>query len=207
MRRFAAILLLSACSQQPAEPGDEADSAAPPEAAASAENPAGDAAGLQDRVDRAMAAVLQDPAGARYRDVRPGLAGTVCGEVDPKRRGGGHTGFRPFLLTPEGVARVAASPRLTFDDPTDPFPDLYIRWCASAEELRRLEPELRRAIARAGEAAPPVEALPDASELDNLPAPAGTEPAAAPADEPEARPADVDSFLKSVKRKAVPPER
>lgn len=207
MKRLAALLLLSACSREPADMGDQADLAAPPGSAA-AGNLAADPAGLEERVDRAMAAVLQDPAGARYRNVRAGLAGTVCGEVDPRRKGGGHTGFRPFLVTPEGVARVATAPRLTFEDPTDPFPDFYLRWCASAEELKRLEPELKRAIARAGGEAP-VEPLPDVPLPDLLPADPGAQPLpppdSAPAGKSESRPADVDSFINSVKRKKDQP--
>jgi len=187
--------------------GDEADSAAPPGTAA-AGNLSASAASLEERVDRAMAAVLQDPGGARYRNVRAGLAGTVCGEVDPRRKGGGHTGFRPFLVTPEGVARVASSPRLTFEDPTDPFPDFYIRWCATAEELKRLEPELRRAIARSGGEAP-VDPLPDLPAPDPLPGDAGAQPLpppdAGPGGKSESRPADVDSFMNSVKRKRDQP--
>lgn len=203
MKRLAAILLLSACSQEPADTGDEADAAAPPPAAQ--ENVAGNPAALQERVDQAMAAVLQDPDGARYRNVRAGLAGTVCGEVNPRRTRGGHAGFRPFLLTPDGVARVAAAQRLTFDDATDTFPDFYIRWCATAEELKRLEPELRRAIARSGASGPAGEPLSEEPALDALPADPGGPPAAppdpAPGSQAESRPADVDSFVNSVKRK------
>lgn len=207
MKRLAAILLLSACSQEPADPGDEAEVTAPPEAAASAGSLSADAAGLQARVDLAMAAVLQDPRGARYRDVRSGLAGTICGEVDPRRTRGGHAGFRPFLVTPEGVARVATSPRLTFDDPTDTFPDFYIRWCASAEELRRLEPELRRAIAGSGGAVPPGDPLPGVEPLpEPLPGDQPSPPAPpVPSGKAEARPADVNSFINSVKRKPDQP--
>lgn len=206
MKRLAAILLLSACSQEPADTGDEADAAAPPAEAQA--NVAGNPAALQERVDQAMAAVLQDPDGARYRNVRAGLAGTVCGEVNPRRTRGGHAGFRPFLLTPEGVARVAAAPRLTFDDATDTFPDFYIRWCATAEELKRLEPELRRAIARSGASGPPGEP-PSEPALDALPADPGGRPPAPPAPAPggegESSPADVDSFINSVKRKRDEP--
>jgi hypothetical protein len=208
MRKLAAVLLLSACSQQPAVDGEEGDDAATSAAESAAGNGAAGGPGLQERVDRAMAAVLQDPGGARYRNVRSGLAGTVCGEVDPRKTGGGHAGFRPFLVTPEGAGRVAASPQLSFEDPTDTFPDFYIRWCASAEELKRLEPALRRAIARAGGTAPPEpsaeEPLPEAPPAD-----AGAQPAAPSPAEPsgrtESRPPDVDSFLKSVKRKPDQP--
>lgn len=211
MKRLAAILLLSACSQEPAGPGDEAEATAPPGAAAPVGNLSGDAAGLQARVDLAMAAVLQDPRGARYRDVRSGLAGTICGEVDPRRTRGGYAGFRPFLVTPEGAARVATAPRLTFDDPTDTFPDLYIRWCASAEELRRLEPELRRAIAGSGGAVPPADPLPGVDPLPDpflgdLPPPPVPPPL--PSARGENRPPDVNSFVNSVKRKPdQPPEQ
>lgn len=208
MRKLAALLLLSACSQEPAGTGDEAETGGEPPASASAAasaNLAGDAAGLEARVDRAMAAVLQDPGGARYRNVRAGLAGTVCGEVDPARKGGGHAGFRPFLVTPEGVARVAAGPRLTFDDATDPFPDFYIRWCATPEELRRLEPELRAAIARSGGPELPAVAFPEVPAADLPPADAGEPPAPAPAGQTEGGPPDLGSFSSAVKRKPAPP--
>lgn len=208
MRRLAALLLLSACSQEPVGTGDETEAGGEPSAAASASaNLSGDAAGLEERVDRAMAAVLQDPGGARYRNLRAGLAGTVCGEVDPARKGGGHAGFRPFLVTPEGVGRVAAGPRLTFDDATDPFPDFYIRWCATPEELRRLEPELRAAIARSGGTAPPP-AFPEVPAADMPPGDTG-EPSAPSATATDGKTGsatpDLDSFSSAVKRKPAPP--
>jgi len=31
---------------------------------------------------------------------------------------------------------------LALDDPADPFPDAYMRWCSSIEELRRLQAEV-----------------------------------------------------------------
>jgi hypothetical protein len=209
MRRMAVLLLLAGCSQDPLDDADQGEAAPPPAASAAAGNLAGDSAGLQARVDGAMAAALQDPAGARYRNVRPGLAGTVCGEVDPKRTRGGHAGFRPFLVTPQGVAMVAGSERLKFDDPADPFPDFYIRWCASPEELKRLEPELRRAIAGSGSAAP-LDPLPGES---GVPDPLLTDPGEPPPLSPpsgsggkaETGPADVNSFINSVKRKRDQP--
>jgi hypothetical protein len=214
MRRLLAVLLLSACgSQESLDEGEEADSAVSSGAGPTAGNLAAgteDAAELQARVDRAMTAVLQEPRGARYRAVRRGLAGTICGEVDPQRRGGGHTGFRPFLVTPEGVARVATSPRLSFEDPADMFPDFYIRWCASPEELERLEPELRRAIAATAPAGGPALPLPGADGLDL--GGMGAEPPAPPVEPPvggqgpaAATPTDVDSFYKSVRRKRDQP--
>jgi hypothetical protein len=209
MRRLAALLLLAGCSQDPPGDADDGDAATPP-AAAAAGNLAGDSAGLQARVDGAMAAALQDPAGARYRNVRAGLAGTVCGEVDPKRTRGGHAGFRPFLVTPQGVALVAGSARLKFDDPADPFPDFYIRWCASPEELKRLEPELQRAIAGSGGAAPPPDPLPGEGGIhDPLPPDPGEQPPLSPpagaGGKAETGPADVNSFINSVKRKRDQP--
>src|SRR5688572_11580972 len=111
MKRLLALLLLSGCnSGEPADVGEEPDAA--PAVADIGNTLAADPETLQARVDAAMRAALQDADGAGYRNVRAGVSNTICGEVDPGRKGGGHAGFRPFLVTPEGAAIVARGPRL-----------------------------------------------------------------------------------------------
>jgi hypothetical protein len=160
---------------------------------------------LQARVEAAMKAVLQDSDGAAYRNVRPGLSDTVCGEVDPARKGGGRAGFRHFIVTPQGAALLARGPALTFDDPTDSFPDLYIRWCASEEELKRLGPQLDRAIA--SQAGPDgvlgnIEDIPPPALPDNVAGPAAEPPPPRPV--PSEKMGSGDSFFDSVRKPVEP---
>ena len=200
MKRLLAFLLLSGCGSEQAADVQEEPEAVPPPLPDIGNNIAVDMEALQGRVDEAMRAVLQDAKGARYRNLRLGVADTICGEVDPRKKGGGHSGFRPFLVTPDGVAFLASGPRLTFNDPADNFPDLYIRWCASEEELKRLGPQLDRSIA--------IEAGPDGA-LGNLEAipPPEIEPAPAP-QQPLAPPGERkgtgDSFFDAVRKPREP---
>lgn len=137
MKRFLALLLLAGCgSKEEADAGAEG-SAEPPLpnlSAPAAEDPAQ----LQARVEAALAAVLASPKEARYADVRSGTAGAACGKVDAKGARGKRTGFLPFVVTPDGTAIVSARAAIPFGDPSDPFPDQYIRWCATEDELANL---------------------------------------------------------------------
>ena len=138
------LLFLAACDAEPAQ-GDEAaadgalPAAAPPGGIAS---PAQQAAQNQQRASQALAVILVDPESARYSEVRAGTGGSVCGRVDAKQADGKYSGPRPFVVTPEGVAVISATGRVMFEDPEDLFPDFYIRWCASPEELRGLGPRI-----------------------------------------------------------------
>ncbi|HMJ93413.1 MAG TPA: hypothetical protein VK472_04870 [Allosphingosinicella sp.] len=206
MKRLLPYLLLAACgSETPDQSAEEAPALPPATLPATGNEAAMDPAILQARVDSAMKAVLQDSDGAAYRNVRPGLMDTVCGEVDPAGKGGRRTGFRPFIVTQQGAALVARGPVLSFDDPTDSFPDLYIRWCASEEELKRLGPQLDRAIAR--------QAGPDGvlGNIEDIPPPPLPPDAAGPP--PEAQPPKPvpsekmgkgDSFFDSVRKPVEP---
>ena len=124
MKRFFLIMLLAGCGSQDAATGDE-----PAAPAAATGNSGADAGVIEARVDAAMRAVLQDVEGARYRNVRAGLAGSICGEISPRRTSGGQAGFRPFLVCP--TVRVVAAVRASPSTPSDHFPDLYRRLCAS----------------------------------------------------------------------------
>ena len=208
MKRLALLLLmpLSACGW--ASPEDMnaqeegADIAA--EALAAANQAAGeeaeDPAALQARVERAMGVILRDPRSARYANVRSGVARSVCGEVDSKQENGRYGGMRPFVVTPEGVAVVSATAAIGFGDPADIFPDYYIRWCASPEELTRLGPAVRTPLPAPAD--PGVQAdIPDIPALDPAPpagGPAGPTPKARPPVEGGVE--KDDSFLNSVVR-------
>jgi hypothetical protein len=204
MKRLAAILLLSAChSEAPTEGNEQVEQSVVPAAAPGAQDPAQ----LRQRVIQAMTAILPDAASARYGDVRSGTGGAICGTVEAKQ--GKAAGFRPFVVTPQGVAVISTAPRILYDDPSDIFADYYIRWCASPEELRRLGPELQSAAG----SLPPVPP-PDLSDPGPAMAPADTpappppgvrrqeaDKSAPPAPTQPAASADEDSFSKAVLRK------
>ena len=205
MKRLLPCLLLAACGSQTPDQAAEDAPVAPPSALAAGNEAAADPAMLQARVAAAMKAVLQDSEGAAYRNIRLGLADTICGEVDPARKGGGRLGFRPFIVTPQGAALLAKGPVLTFDDPTDSFPDLYIRWCASEEELKRLGPQLDRAIA--SQAGPDgvignLEEIPPPPLPDNAAAPIAEPPPPKPV--PSEKMGSGDSFFDSVRKPVEP---
>ena len=213
-RVFVILLLLAGCDSEPeaAAPNNPA-----PAAASETEEamPAGaEVAAIQQRIQQALVPMLQDSATARYSNLRNGSAGAACGNVDDKLPDGSRSGFRPFVITPEGVAVVSPAARVAFDDAGDIVSDFYIRWCASPEELARLGPEL------AARAASPVEVPPLPPEIAALPPPEPTAeippaPAAAPAagsdsrwgqrpksgNSPVAKPTGEDSFADAVLRK------
>lgn len=199
------LLLLSGCGAgSPDAPEEDPGAASPGAAVADGALPGGDGgdgglSAVEALIARAMPAVLPDPAKARYRDVRAGVGGAACGAVATPGPGGGEGPFRPFVVTPQGVAVVATGPAIAFDDPSDFLADAWIRWCASPEELQRLGPELKRAAALP----PPLPEPALEPDLVAAPAPAQpTAPAAPPPREPRRPPPppQIDSFLNSVQR-------
>jgi hypothetical protein len=156
----------------------------------------GDPGRIQALIERAMS-TIPDAASARYRNVRPGAGGAACGEVSLKS-----TPFRPFVVTPEAVAVIAATPTLAFNDPADIAADAWIRWCATPEELERLPPRLTDPVlptldADANGAAPAELPIPSAVPEPTAAAPAPPPPSAAAKKAP---PPEIDSFFNSVQR-------
>ncbi|HEX5183409.1 MAG TPA: hypothetical protein VFW19_09695 [Allosphingosinicella sp.] len=204
MSLFALALSLAGCGGKPEDRGgnvvDSEAAAVGAEANAmianvvTPEDP-NDPARLQAVIDRAMPTALPGAEDAQYRNLRGGIGGAVCGEVATKPVGRAALAFRPFVINPDGLAVVAATPKLAFDDPTDFVADAWVRWCASPEELQKLAPQLRRAAA----APPPVlgnaGAEPDLPDVPPPPPSARAVPAAKPP------PANVDSFFNSVQHK------
>ena len=203
-------LLLCGCGSQGSESSGEGEggAAGDPLANLAAPLPDDQAARISALISSAIPAVLQNAKEAQYRNVRAGVGGSACGEVAPKPAKGKPLVFLPFVVTPDAVALVAASPRIAFEDPADMMADAWVRWCATPEELDRIRPQLQQA-ARASAAnevtaADPVPfdpAIPDVPVLAPAPsdkAPAPT-PKAAPATPPP--PPQIDSFFNSVQRR------
>lgn len=203
-----AALLLVACGKKDNE--SEAPSAADAalaEANASLDLPALPAVPSQERVDQAMSVILLDPKSARYSNLRNGAGGAICGEVDSKQPNGRHGGPRPFVITPEGVGVVSTTASVSFDDPSEIFPDFYIRYCASPEELQRLGPGLQRALTSGVDSNLAFPEIPDLPDLAG-PVPAANAPASQPAprSEPAAPPPrSTNSFSDAVLRKKDQP--
>jgi hypothetical protein len=200
----AIALLLAACDSKSG--GDAVDNeavAAGSEANALLANMAGpvdpnDPARLQAVIAQAMPAAIPDAKDAQYRNVRPGAGGAVCGEVATKPAGRAAPAFRPFVINSDGLAVVAATPKLAFDDPTDFVADAWVRWCASPDELQKLAPQLRRAAS--DPSAIPMGNVDAGAAVSEQPPEAAPPPAkAAPAKPPP--PARVDSFFNSVQHK------
>jgi hypothetical protein len=201
----AIALLLAGCDSKSGEVIDNDAVAAGTEANAALANMAGpadpnDPARLQAVIAAAMPAAIPDAKDAQYRNVRAGAGGAVCGEVAAKPAGRAAPAFRPFVINSDGLAVVAATPKMAFDDPTDFVADAWVRWCASPEELAKLAPQLRRAAS--DPSAIPMGNVVDAGAagaVPEMPPEAPTPPPAKPAKPPP--PARVDSFFNSVQHK------
>jgi len=167
-----ALLLLSSCGSK-TTPNREGGAQALPGDLEPQAKAAPSAAQLEAQASRALSAVLLSPKDAYYWNVRQGSGGAVCGEVDSRKEEGRYGGPRPFVVTPKGIPTVSPPPRVVFENPADTFPDFYIRWCASPEELAKLgtsipeeQPETNNASATAPEL--PSSSLP--ADLPSLPA-------------------------------------
>ena len=163
---------------------------------------------VRQRIDAAFSGVLTDPL---FTNVRATPLRSICGYVDHKDKDGRYQGPRPFLVTPDGLPLVSTSPQIMFEDADDIFPDFYIRWCATPEEMVRIS----SLVAARRNAAPttPEPLLPDMIPVEPLPpppaqpapvsvpAPKLEEKASAPPAAPTRQSGDADSFFNAVIRK------
>lgn len=177
-----ALAGLAGCGDEPPLPGPDNAAAPAPAANQAAAAPSDETGRLEAQARTALAALLPNAATVPLLGVHRGVGGAVCGEV------GTAAGFRGFVVPPQGRAAIARSQGLDLDDIDDPYPSLYIRWCASGAELIALQPQLEGAAAvpegsEAGNAAAPVEAAPPAAE----PAPRAAPPPRRPPGEPTGR--------------------
>ncbi|HEX4737135.1 MAG TPA: hypothetical protein VH331_06200 [Allosphingosinicella sp.] len=197
----ALVLLLAGCGDKPSGGGNVVDNEAVATGAAAnamlanalAPPDPNDPARLQALIAKAMPMVMSDSRDALYRNLRGGAAGAACGEVASKPIGRAAPVFRPFVINPDGIAVVAETPKLAFDDPNDFVADAWIRWCASPEELQKLAPQLHHAATDPGAMAN-VDAGAEPPVPDTPPPP----PPARPAPAVKPPPASVESFFNSV---------
>ncbi len=143
MRKFWPLLLLAACKGG----GDAPDEAAQQPGGAQGGPPAATAAAaasngqLEGKARAALSVIVRDPKSIRFGELKPGAAGAICGRVET-RQPDGKLAVHPFVVTPESVAVISTTPQVNLTDPEDPFPDFYIRWCATPAELARLQPSI-----------------------------------------------------------------
>ncbi|MFL6858093.1 MAG: hypothetical protein ACJ8EB_09330, partial [Allosphingosinicella sp.] len=149
MRSWLPLLLaagLCACDRLPGGHGNESGAAdEDPTANLQVVDRNADPVHIRDLIARAMPAALPGAKDAQYRALRLGVGGAVCGEVAEKPAGRAPQVFRPFVINADGLAVVAATPKLAYEDPSDFVADAWIRWCATPEELAKLAPAIRRA--------------------------------------------------------------
>jgi hypothetical protein len=193
MRKAWLLLALAGCDNQDADeqaqPGLRPASAQLP--ALPTDGSAASPAQLEGRARASLRAIIADPDTMRFGSLRAGAAGSVCGDVEGKQPDGKRA-VRPFVITPEGVAVVSTTPQVSIQDPEDPFPDYYIRWCASPAELARLQPSMVGGETL-GMGAPPPE-VPDV-------------PPEIPTDLPIPLPVEATKEVPAAQAKAEPPPR
>jgi len=90
---------------------------------------------LDERVRRAMEGFLFDPFSARYREVRSGRSGAICGEYNAKNQMGAFTGFKDCVVGRDGRTVYTSA----FNDGVrtayyGSFAEAYVNVCASAAE-------------------------------------------------------------------------
>ena len=153
---------------------------------------------LRARIDAAMRGLPVQLVSPRYANLHPGTDGSVCGVV---AEGEGAVP-RPFLVTPDGNGFVSDTPALALNDPDDPFPDLYMQYCATAEELSRLGRTLETMTPAPDSVLPPALPMPPVAQGEEEGDDAVAEPAPTPPPaRPRARPrGNDDSFFNSVWR-------
>ena len=165
-----------------------------------------EAARVQGRVETAFRVAITDPI-LRYANVRHGVREAICGEVETAAAGGAGTGLRPFIVTPSGEAFVSATPALRLDEPTDPFPDVYMEYCASTEELRAIRQRMEGMrppppppVETTIPGAPPPPPLVPVEEGNEADVPPRQPPPAPSRPRPRPRPQGDDSFYNAVVR-------
>jgi len=102
-----------------------------------------DLAGLREDARGPLSSILV-ASGFQVATVRRGSGGSICGDVDLTHTRVGTPSRLPFVITPDRVAFVSSTDAIAITDALDAFPDQYMRWCASVEELARMRQALSR---------------------------------------------------------------
>ena len=158
------------------------------------------AAQLESRASAALRVAL-GVAPARFVNVRSGANGAICGVAEMLPDVTSPGGPRMFLITASGDAFIGRTETLGLEDPTDPFPNLYVQYCATPEEVREIQARLARMDPSDVQPPPPPDALPP---LADVPPDAAAEPPSEapppPPPRPHSQPRDDGSFVNAVVR-------
>lgn len=90
---------------------------------------------LEAKSSKAMEAYLFDPYSVRFRSLRAGRGGAVCGQYNAKNRLGAYVGFRDFVIGKDGKTVYASrnSDGVETELYTS-FADAYVNACATEAE-------------------------------------------------------------------------
>jgi hypothetical protein len=154
---------------------------------------------LEARAEATLRRALAE-APTRLENVRSGVNGAICGEVDTFPGATGPVGLRPFLVTRGGEAFVSSGPGLRLENPADPFPDLYMQWCATPQELQSIRQRLQEMRPADVQVARPPGAVPNMPPVAIDETPGEPPPPAPPSPPPPraTRPPGDDSFFNAV---------
>lgn len=90
---------------------------------------------MEARARRALEAELFDPFSARFRNVRAGRNGAICGQYNAKNRLGAYVGFRDFVVGRDGRTIYASqSNNGVRSEFYSSFAEAYLNVCATSAE-------------------------------------------------------------------------
>lgn len=93
--------------------------------------------GLEARARSAFEDDLFDPFSARFRNLRSGRGGAICGQVNARNRMGAYVGFKAFVVGRDGrTTYTSASSDGIRTEWYSSFADAYLNACANAREAR-----------------------------------------------------------------------
>lgn len=91
-----------------------------------------------DPRQRAVDAMLEQPATAKFRNLQERGDLLLCGEVDARLPAGGLSGFRRFMAYSDGTVMIDGDPPRLHYPSGEPAADLLQRVDAKIEALRRI---------------------------------------------------------------------
>lgn len=91
---------------------------------------------LEGRARQVMEAELYDPFSARFRNLRSGRNGSICGQVNGRNQMAAYVGFRDFVIERGATAAlISARNDGVRTELSTGFASAYVSSCASREEI------------------------------------------------------------------------
>jgi hypothetical protein len=92
---------------------------------------------LQGRAKTAMEGYLFDPFSAKFRNLRAGRGGALCGEVNAKNRMGAYVGFKDFVVGKDrSTVYMSNYSDGVRSEMNSSFADAYVNVCANDAEVK-----------------------------------------------------------------------